>query len=148
MALRGTTFQNQLVKEKDDGGVYDAIFSDGVVWGCGPSFSGRTVTIAPGMVCIGGRMIAVDGATTFDPGAAVISTGYARLSVRIDVSQTATETECKQVGTFWDMSATTTFLPYTQEDVNYNGTIYEQEICVVQLSGGNITAITRHIGNA
>ena len=37
MAIKGITFDEQLVTAKNDGGLYNAILTDGVLWGCGTS---------------------------------------------------------------------------------------------------------------
>lgn len=148
--FRGCTFDNQNVTSQNDGGLYQQIFStDGVIWGCSISATTNSITIQPGEMLIGGRLVWVDGATQIqfsDP----ISNGYGQVVLQIDLSQTATTTTFNQLSTIVNYSTTTLFPALTQEQINQPGvgTIYQAQLAIVQISGGNITGVTESISSA
>ena len=148
--LKGCTFDNQNVTSQNDGGLYQTIFpQDGILWGCSMSVTTDTLTIQPGEMMIGGRLIWVDGATSIqlsDP----IANGYGQLVLEIDLSQTSTQDTFNQVSAQFVYSTTTTFPELTQGDINEPGgdMIYQQQLAVVTISGSNITGITSQLGNA
>ena len=142
------TFDYQSVKSKNDGGLYNAIFiHDGIIWGCDITVTATSVTFSSGEIIIGGRIVWVDGATTV-PITNPIQNGYARIKARIDLTKEATQTEIYQFETPVEFSTTTLFPDLTQETINDTGTIYERELVVVKIEAGNVTAITRKMGNA
>lgn len=147
--IKGVTFDNQNVTSKIDGGFYNRIFTnDGIVRGCSMSVTTNTLTIQPGLMIIAGRLIWIDSATTLtldNP----INNGYAALVLTIDLSQTASITEFEQIGTDFVYSATTVFPELTKGNINGEGgdTIYQAQIAVVSLAGGNIANIISTIGN-
>lgn len=142
------TFDYQSVKSKNDGGLYNAIFiHDGIIWGCDVTVTATSVTFSSGEIIVGGRIVWVDGATTVqitNP----IQNGYARIKARIDLTKEARPTEIEQFETVLEYSTTTLFPDLAQEAINDTGTIYEQELVVVKIDAGNVTAITRKMGNA
>ena len=148
--FKGCTFENQNVTSKNDGGLYQNIFSeDGILWGCTMSISNNALTIQPGELMTGGRLISVDGATQIacnNP----IADGYGQVILTIDLSKTAATDTFTQVETSVIYSATTTFPALIQGDINGSGgdMIYQQELAVIQIAGGNISGIMRQIGNA
>lgn len=148
--FKGCTFDNQNVTSKNDGGLYGAIFTgDGILWGCSMSVTTDMLTIQPGEMVIGGRLIWVDGAMQI-PFTGPIADGYSQVVLTIDLSKTATIDEFEQVEASVVYSTTTTFPALTQGQINSeNGDmIYQQELAVVSIAGSNITAITRQIGAA
>ena len=138
--LRGCTFENQNVTSKNDGGLYSSILEDGILWGCGMSATSTALTIQPGEMIAGGRVIYVDGATTVTAENA-INNGYGQLVLSIDLSKTATGDAFEQLEIGFVYSTTATFPELTKEDINSTGTLYECEIAVVKIEGGNITGI-------
>lgn len=145
--IRPITFEEQVVGSKTDGGLYRNIYPhDGILWGCDMTTTNTQIEIASGMFIIGGRMIWIDGKTVLevqDP----IEEGYARLTIKIDLNESSTQEECKQLATKIDFAATEIFTKLTQEDINNTGKVYEQEFAVVKIEASNITGITRKLGN-
>lgn len=142
------TFDYQPAKSKNDGGLYNAIFTtDGIIWGCDITLTSSSITFSSGEIIVGGRVVWIDGATTVqieNP----IQNGYARVKARIDLTKEATLTEIYQFETPVEFSTTTLFPDLSQEAINDTGTIYEQELIVVKIEAGNITGIARQIGSA
>lgn len=145
--FRGCTFEEQQVNSKDDGGLYREIFrKDGILWGCEMTVTNTALTIQPGRLIISGREIRVDGATQI-PFTGPIQNGYGQVVLTIDLSKTATKEEFDQVEASVVYSTTSLFPELTQGEINTsNGDmVYQQELAVVSIAGGNITGITRQI---
>lgn len=145
--LKGVTFENQNVTSANDGALYEQLFTDGILWGCSMSYTATGLTIQPGQMIIGGRMLYIDGATTYDA-TDIIADGYGQLVLTIDLSQPSTQTNFQRAQATWVYSTTSTFPALTQEAINETGTVYQQELAVVSVSGGNITGITQQIGSS
>ena len=141
MAFKGITFAGQNVTPKNDGGLYQAHYGDGVLWGCSMAISGDDLVIQSGEFIAGGRVIQVDGATNVDLSGRTLQTGYIQVIMNADLTQG----EGNQWYTTFVESATTTFPALTQDDINDTGTLYQLELAVVQISGGNLTDINREI---
>lgn len=147
--LKGCTFDNQNVSSTNDGGLYQSIIgADGILWGCSMSTTASTLTIQPGQMLIGGRIVWVNGATQFSFTDPIVS-GYGQVILTIDLTQTATTSEFAQVQLSVVYSATTTFPALTQGDINVPGgdTTYQKELAVVSIANSNITGITRQIAS-
>lgn len=146
--IRPITFDEQIARAKDDGGVYRNIYPhDGILWGCEITSTSTEIEIASGLFTMCGRMIWVDGKTVF-PLEEPLQNGYAQLKAKIDLNNANTQEECAQWATEIVYSTTANFPQLTQEDINGTGKIYEQELAVVKLENGNITEITRKLQNA
>lgn len=146
--IRPITFDEQIARAKDDGGVYRNIYPhDGILWGCEITSTSTEIEIASGLFTMCGRMIWVDGKTVF-PLEEPLQNGYAQLKSKIDLNNANTQEECAQWATEIVYSTTANFPQLTQEDINGTGKIYEQELAVVKLENGNITEITRKLQNA
>ena len=137
MAFKGITFAGQNVTPKNDGGLYQAHYGDGILWGCSMAVSGDDLVIQSGEFIAGGRVCFVDGATNVDLSGRVNNTGYIQVIMNYDLSQG----EGSQWYTSFVESATTTFPALTQDDINDNDTLYQIELAVVQVSGGNLTSV-------
>ena len=144
MAFKGITFAGQNVTPKNDGGLYQAHYGDGILWGCSMNLSGDDLVIQSGEFIACGRVCHVDGATNVDLSGRLLSTGYIQVIMNYDLSQG----EGSQWYTTFVESASTTFPALTQDDINDTGTLYQVELAVVQISGGSLTAITSSIGNS
>lgn len=138
MAFKGVTFSGQNVTPKNDGGLYNAHYGDGILWGCSMNISGDDLVIQSGEFIAGGRVCFVDGATNVDLSGRVNNTGYIQVIMNYDLSQG----EGSQWYTTFVESATTTFPALTQDDINDTDTLYQFELAVIQISGGNLTNIT------
>ena len=148
--FKGCTFDNQNVSSKADGGLYQSIFpKDGKLWGCSMSVTATALTVQPGELMIGGRLIQIDGATQV-PFTDPITTGYGQIVLTIDLSQTSTETSFEQVEASVVYSTTEVFPDLTQGQINsQNGDmVYQAQLAVVSIAGGNITGIVSQIGTA
>lgn len=142
MAFKGITFAGQNVTPKNDGGLYQAHYGDGILWGCSMNISGDDLVIQSGEFIMGGRVVQVDGATNVDLSGRTLQTGYIQVIMNADLSQG----EGSQWYTTFVESATTTFPTLTKDDINDNGTLYQVPLAVVQISGGNLTNITSSMG--
>ena len=137
MAFKGITFAGQNVTPKNDGGLYQAHYGDGILWGCSMAISGDDLVIQSGEFIAGGRVCHVDGATNVDLSGRLLSTGYIQVIMNYDLSQG----EGSQWYTTFVESATTTFPALTQGNINDTDTLYQLELAVIQISGGNLTSI-------
>ena len=138
MAFRGVTFSGQNVTPKNDGALYNAHYGDGILEGCSMAISGDDLVIQSGHIIACGRVCQVDGATNVDLSGRTLQTGYIQVVLNYDISQG----EGQQWFTTLVESATTTFPALTQEDINTpTGTLYQLQLAVVQISGGNLTSI-------
>ena len=144
MAFKGITFAGQNVTPKNDGGLYNAHYGDGILWGCSMAISGDDLVIQSGEFIMGGRVVQVDGATNVDLSGRTLQTGYIQVIMNADLTQG----EGSQWYTTFVESATTTFPALTTDDINNTGTLYQVALAVVQISGGNLTAITSQIGGS
>lgn len=142
MAFKGITFAGQNVTPKNDGGLYQAHYGDGILWGCSMNISGDDLVIQSGEFIMGGRYVQVDGATPVDLSGRTLQTGYIQVIMNADLTQG----EGLQWYTTFVESATTTFPALTKDDINNTGTLYQLELAVVQVSGGNLTAIYSTMG--
>ena len=144
MSFVGITFDGQNVSPKDDGALYNAHYGDGIIDGCSMTISGDDLVIQSGHIIACGRQCKVDGATTVDLSTRTLSTGYIQVILNYDLSQG----EGQQWYPTFVESATTTFPTLTQDDINDTGTLYQLELAVVQISGGNLTAIISEVTNS
>lgn len=144
MPFRGVTFSGQNVTPKNDGGLYQAHYGDGILWGCSMNISGDDLVIQSGEFIMGGRYVQVDGATNVDLSGRTLQTGYIQVIMNADLSQG----EGSQWYTTFVESATTTFPALTQDDINDNGSLYQLELAVVQISGGNLTSVVSAVTNS
>lgn len=137
--FKGVTFSAQNVTPKDDGALYNAHYGDGILDGCTMAISGDDLVIQPGHFIACGRVCHVDGATSVDLSGRTLQTGYIQVIMNYDLTQG----EGQQWYTTFIESATTTFPALTQDDINTpTGELYQLELAVVQISGGNLTSVT------
>ena len=141
----GITFPNQKVTPSDDAIIRRAVLADGILSGCKLSYSGSTLTMAPGMLIACGREFrhtsvqnwAVTGATS----------GYARLVLTIDTARASTKDSFDQIiDTIEYASSPDGFLQLQQDNINEAGTMYQIAVCVVSLGSGGITGIVAKLG--
>ncbi|MBC5648510.1 hypothetical protein [Christensenella tenuis] len=147
MALNGLIFDRRNNTSKNWRNILAEIMGDGILNGCEVTSISNAITVGDGYFILKGAVIENNGADTI-PVTPTLTDGYVRLICRIDLTQEASETGPGQVGWVTDFSATTTFPALTQEDINSTGSIYEGEIAVLQIVGGNITALTRSMPGA
>lgn len=148
--IKGCTFDNQYVSSRTDGGLYESIFpGDGKVWGCSMSATSSTITIQPGELIIGGRILLVDGATQIDI-SNPIADGYGQIVLTIDLSKTSTADTFEQAELSVVYSATDAFPALTKGKINsQNGDmVYQAELAVVSIAAGNVTGIVSQIADA
>ena len=136
----GVTFAEQKVTPSDDAIVRRAMLADGILSGCGLSYSGSTLTMAAGHLMACGRQIRHPSSQNW----AVVdaTSGYARLLLTIDLSRTATKEVFEQVvDTIEYATSPDGFPELEQADINVAGTRYQIEVCVVSLGTGGISGI-------
>lgn len=138
--IRGITFAEQAVTPADDAIVRRAILGDGVLTGCEVTYSGSTLTLAPGYIIACGRSFQITTAQNF----AVVdaTSGVARLLLTIDLTKTATENSFDQIAFSLEYaSAEDGFVDLVKDDINLSGTKYQIVCAVVSLGTGGITGI-------
>ena len=142
MAITGIIYDNQVPTAKGLRGAFKSALSDGIVAGCDISTSGNTVTIGRGLINVAGGVFQISGTETINVSEA---TGFARIKAVADMTRTATEEAFNQVYFTVDYAALANgFSALTQDDINAGeGTIYEAEICVVEIANSAITRVVR-----
>ena len=139
MAIQGITFDNQLVSARDDGTIFAGILEDGIVKGCALNYTGNTLTIGAGYFVIAGRLLRL---TSNEPVTTQASGAVARITLELDMTGEATEDNFTQARIFAQYAANVSSLPdLVQDDINGIGTIYQIEICILELNQGNIESI-------
>lgn len=139
-AFAGVTFPWQKVTPSDDAVVRNAMLTDGILFGCGISYSGSTLIMQAGQCIACGRQIRHSAAESWAVTGA--TSGYARLLLTIDLTGACTEDTFEQVSTSIEYASTEDGFPsLKQEDINSAGTCYQVPVCVVSLGSGGITGI-------
>ena len=144
MAFVGITFDGQNVSPQDDGALYAAHYGDGIIDGCAMTISGDDLVIQSGHIIACGRVCQVDGATTVDLSTRQLSTGYIQVILNYDL----TRAEGDQWKESFVESATTTFPTLTKGNINDTDTLYQLQLAIVQVSGGNLTSIYSSLNNS
>ena len=146
-SIHGINFDNQTVTAKDHGRLFECCIEDGILSGCELSFSGTALTVTPGYFLVAGRemkltanaAVVIDGATS----------GYARVLISIDLTQTSTSSDFEQAAFTVEYAAEVSgFSALTQDDVNGTGTLYEFPLCVAALGSSGIASIYSSAGQA
>ena len=146
MALNGLIFEERNNTAKNWRRIFQNMHGDGVLRGCGVTFTSNSITVGDGVFMLAGGIISNDGADTIAV-TPTLTDGYVRLKCRVDMTQEALETGPGQVEWLTEFSTTTTFPALTQEDINGTGSIYEGEVAVLQIVSGNITALISTMPN-
>jgi len=138
--IHGINFDNQTVTAKDHGRLFQCLVTDGIMSGCSVSFSGTSLTIAPGYFIAAGRQMKLTSNTTVtvDGG----TSGYARVVLTLDFTQVATTDTFEQADFVVQYaSSEAAFSTLTQEDINGSGTQYEFVFCTMTLGSAGIASI-------
>ena len=139
--INGITFDRRNVRAKDDAQVRRKMFDDGILSGCGMSYSGKDLTIAVGSFLVSGRQIEVSVAETITSDTTEAN-GYGRLRFIIDLTAEPSETVFNQYRWEWDYQAANSGWPaLTQEDINGEGDTYEVAMATVSFSASNISGV-------
>lgn len=145
MSINGIGFDLRTVRSRDDGIVRKILFGeDGILYGCDISYSGLNLTIQPGWFVSCGRLLRID-----DPVVINVQTSgntYCRVRFWINLSIAPSNAVFTQGGFEWDISATEVFDDLVQNDIYGGSTVYEIEFCVLQITGGVMTSVTRKLG--
>lgn len=143
----GVTFTDQPVTPSDDAVIRRSMLPDGVLSGCGFSYSGTTLTMAAGSFMICGRQVRHTSAQNW----AVVgaNSGFARLLLTVDMTRVSTETAFDQVvDSIEYASALNGFAALETSDINESGNRYQMVACVVSLGAGGITGIVQQMPSA
>lgn len=141
--INGIIFDERLNTARDWGRIFKKAFPiDGVLHGFEVTGSGKTFSIAPGYIVVGGRVLQNDGALNVE-NTAVLQNGFVRLKYRIDLSAEPSREEFSQGGFVMDTSGSAAFPSLLQEDINGTGSVYEAEIAVFQIANGAIAERVR-----
>lgn len=145
--IKGITFSNQAVTPKDDGQLHACLLSDGIISGCGMSYSAATFSLAAGYLIAAGRLMSVP--TTVYKAVDQATSGFARVLLTIDLTGTATKTEFEQAQLSVEYSSTQNgFASLVQGDINGKDTTYQTVLAVLALGSGGITSIVSTMGVA
>lgn len=140
----GVTFAQQKVSPSDDAIIRANVLTDGVLQGCEFSYSGSTLTMAPGQLLVAGRQIRHPAAQNW----AVVdaTSGYARLVLTIDLTRTATKEAFDQVTDAIEYALSPDgFAALEQGNINDAGTRRQIVVCVVSLAVGGISGIVSQL---
>ncbi len=142
MAINGIVFDNQAPTAKGIRGGFASALSDGIVDGCDISYNGNIISMSPGILNVAGGLVSITG---YENVSVTGTSGYARVSIVLDLSRTSTEQEFNQVYFEVDYSSSANgFNTLIKNDVNIGtGTIYKAELCVVSLGSSGVTGIVR-----
>ena len=146
MAIKGVVFDNQAVIAKDHGALFAGMVTDGILRGCAITHTGADLKIGSGHLIAKGRLMKLAAVETVTM---TQTSGYARVAVKVDLSGTATETTFAQASFDVKYAASASGFPaLTKQDVNSTGSVYEMELCIVQLGAGGISSIVSQCGAA
>lgn len=139
-AAAGVDFPLQTVECTDEGMMNAALVRDGILSG-GVTYSGFAVTIAAGMLLIGGRRIRLSSPITFSLSS---YTGLARIAAHIDTTETSDRTSCDQVSfSVSYASSIAGFSALDSDDINKGGTDYAAPIAFLNVTSSGVTGIYR-----
>lgn len=144
--LKGVVFNAQTMTPKAHARAMENVLNDGILSGCTVTASGANATIAAGYMCVKGRTIEVESATTI-AATPTYPNGYGRLVLSLDMTQTSTSSVNHQAYVDWEYSSTNSFPALTQDDINGSGSLYQVVLATAQFSSGNISTITQNLGN-
>ena len=143
----GVTFSQQRVTPADTAVFQRAVLSDGILTGCGLSYSGYTLTMAPGELVACGR--AFKHVSSQNWAVVDATSGFARLVLTIDLTRTASKVSFDQIVDSVEYASSVDGFPdLEQADVNASGTRYQIVVCVVSLGVGGITGIVSSLRRA
>ena len=143
--LTGITFPQQTFTPAEWGQMFSAVMADGILNGCAVTGSGTNVNLAAGAMIIKGRLIEVPSTVT-EATSPTYSSGYGRVKVCIDTTNTSTSLVNQQAYIDTEYSSSETFPALTQQDLNGSGPLYEVELAIVRYSGGSIAEVTQKLG--
>lgn len=143
--ISGVTFANQAVTPSDYGALWHRALGDGMLLGGTFGYGGSTLTMAAGYGLVCGRELRFPAGNQFVFSG--LSSGYARVVLVLDLTQTSTVEQWQQGSFRLDYAAAeAAFLPLTQEELNAGGNIYECELCRVRLADSVIAEIISYLG--
>ncbi|MEG0913711.1 MAG: hypothetical protein RSG53_08900 [Oscillospiraceae bacterium] len=141
--LQGYTFAAQPVSPEADGSLYEYLLEDGRLRGGTITFNGTDIYVAAGILISKGRLMRVPSTISL----ATVSSyadGYCRIIVKIDLTQTATETAFEQADFRLEYSATDSWAALTQQDINDgSSSTYEIEYAVVKFANYAVDSLVR-----
>ena len=129
--LTGITFPQQTFTPAEWGQMFSAVMADGILNGCAVTGSGTNVNLAAGAMIIKGRLIEVPSTVT-ESTSPTYSSGYGRVKVCIDTTNTSTSLVNQQA--------------YIDTEYSSSGTLYEVELAIIRYSGGSIAEVTQKLG--
>ena len=146
--INGLIFEERNNTAKNWGQILHGIYTtDGILTGCGLSFDPKAVVMQPGYFILCGRVLQNDDVLRL-PVEPKMQNCLLRVRCRIDLHVATSSTEFSQAVWGFDYSGTDSFTGLEQEDLNDIGRIYEVELGVFKIEGGEITAVIRTMGHA
>lgn len=138
--IKGVFFPNQVIPAKALGAFAAKTVTDGVLSGCDISYGGTVLTVGKGYLIACGRVMEISTTATVTVSGA--ASGYARVSVLVDATKTATKAVFEQADFLVEYAAAADgFADPYDEDINMDGKYYQLPLCVVSLSAAGITGI-------
>lgn len=132
--LKGITFVNQNVEAAHDGGLRARFIRDGIVSGFDITVMGDTISVAPGLLMVAGRLVEVEDFATIQTN---LQSGVARLLVDVDMTKTSTEDFFEQADIIMQYADNRNGFPeLIQEDVNAGGNRYQFVLAVMDVAAG------------
>lgn len=125
------------INEVNDGSIAlgRAHSGDGILSGCEMAISGSTLVIQPGEIIAGGKPVIFTSAVEVDLSGISISNGYVQVILNIKASLNPA------LWFTFAESSTTTFPDLTRDSLLVLGNLYQKQLAIVQVSGGNLTSI-------
>lgn len=132
--LKGITFVNQNVEAAHDGGLRARFIHDGIVSGFDITIMGDTISVAPGLLVVAGRLVEVEDTATIQTN---LQSGVARLLVDVDMTKTSTEDFFEQADIIMQYADTRNGFPeLMQDDVNAGGSHYQFVLAIMDVAAG------------
>ena len=146
-ALNGVNFENQEFTPTSDCAIWRSCISDGILQGMAITAAGSGIKVAAGWLMAGGKQLQLPAQITV-PATDQVS-GFARLVVNVDLSQTSTEQSFQQAWISIEYASSREAFPaLTQGDLAGAGTVYQMQLCVVTLGAAGVTGIVTTCGPA
>lgn len=146
-ALNGVNFENQEFTPTSDCAIWRSCISDGILQGMAITAAGSGIRVAAGWLMAGGKQLQLPAQITV-PATDQVS-GFARLVVNVDLSQTSTEQSFQQGWISIEYASSREAFPaLTQGDLVGTGTVYQMVLCVVSLGSAGVTGVVSTCGPA
>lgn len=141
MSLKPITFDGEIRPASADGAIFFGALGgrNCSLDGCAITNAGNIITITAGHLLIGGRVIEVEGDTSYTV-SPTVTTGVGRLILNIDLADVPVFTLSEEY-----QSSESGLITLTKESINISGTVYQAEICRFTVASSTISEFTYKI---